>query len=584
MSTAPDGVKPEDLADEIMASARFITFMDNDDMWSYEKGVYVEAGEARVKAACEKAVRGTSSHFASEVLAHIKRRTYIQRQDVDLDWYLIAVENGIVDLRDGSFKEHSPDRILVNKLPVKYDEKAKCPAWIRFLASAQPDVDSRTRLMDHFAACLDRRPKKRRALLCIGERDTGKSTFLNVMETFLGQNNVSNVPLQQLCGEDKFAAAQLYGKVANIYADLSTIPLKQLGQFKALTGGDWLSAQAKHKDMFKFRSHVKLLFSANKPPDVKDITDDAFFSRWDPIYWKQQWKPSEQDKNLEAKLTRPEELSGILNILIGYAQRQIRTGRFHFESSPVEVRDLWLSEAEPARNFLKEAATAKMDSLLKRADLFAQWNEWRKPREISHVSETRFNDLVSQMFSAKKVSRKIGGKSTECWLGLGWAGRYRELETRTADGQGLLATAVPESSGGGPATFNDNLWSQGKLYTNEVVTKTAGTADPILEEQVWFGFRKIFGFAPRGSNGGNGHATKSLEEEVVPSPPVKAAEPPQLAKPKSVIPEIVCSVEECGIKLGQSGPGSELSVYKIGKQRFCKKHYEEKKENKGGEQ
>jgi hypothetical protein len=53
---------------------------------------------------------------------------------------------------------------------------------------------------------------------------------------------------------------------------------------------------------------------------------------------------------------------------------------------------------------------------------------------------------------------------------------------------------------------------------------------------------------------------------------------------KAEVQEIVCSVEGCGVRLGASGPGSELSIYKVGKKRFCKKHFEEAKARREGKE
>ena len=491
MSAEGSGVKPEELADDIMSQAKFITFVDNEEVWSYHEGVYMKNGEARIKKAIEAAVKESTVHFTNEVVGHIKRRTYTERLGVDLEWYLLTVQNGVVDLRDGSFHEHSPDRILINKLPVKYDPSAKCPKFFAFLGRSQPDPDARIRLLDHFASCLDKRSKKRRALLSVGERDTGKSTFLYVVESLLGKENVSNVPLQQLCGEDRFAMAQLYGKLANIYADLGIIPLKYLGQFKALTGGDWISAQAKHKDMFDFLPHVKLLFSCNKPPDIKDITDEAFFSRWDVIYWKERVHSQEKDENLKEKLTSPEELSGVLNVLIGVFGKQIWRGSFTFESSPTEVRDFWLSEAEPARVFLREVVSARLEGTVRREALFRKWEEWRLERDLVRVSQVKFNRLVEQLFKAASVSRKVAGKTTELWSGLGWMTPEDERQAMLLDSIGNTGNIGSNSSVGGTGASSGNLWYQGKHIGGVIGGKSGGIADPD-NKAVFSGFRRLF--------------------------------------------------------------------------------------------
>ncbi len=72
----------------------------------------------------------------------------------------------------------------------------------------------------------------------------------------------------------------------------------------------------------------------------------------------------------------------------------------------------------------------------------------------------------------------------------------------------------------------------------------------------------------KGANDGQSGASGGSGTEVLTSPGE--------GKPTASIKKIVCSVEGCGIELGSSGPGKELSVYKIGKGRYCKAHYLEK--------
>jgi putative DNA primase/helicase len=69
-----------------------------------------------------------------------------------------------------------------------------------------------------------------------GPGDTGKSTLLALFEELLGTRNVSNATLQSIA-HDRFAGADLYGKLANISADLDAKAIQSTGVFKILTGG-----------------------------------------------------------------------------------------------------------------------------------------------------------------------------------------------------------------------------------------------------------------------------------------------------------------------------------------------------------
>ncbi len=58
-----------------------------------------------------------------------------------------------------------------------------------------------------------------KSILLIGDGANGKSVYLWAVSAFLGRENIASLSLQRLEG-DKFAAARLVGKLANICADL----------------------------------------------------------------------------------------------------------------------------------------------------------------------------------------------------------------------------------------------------------------------------------------------------------------------------------------------------------------------------
>ncbi len=68
-------------------------------------------------------------------------------------------------------------------------------------------------------------------------------------------------------------------ELANIFADLPKQPLKYTGVFKMLTGEDEICADRELRDPIYSKNYTKLIFSANKLPEVIDQTY-AFWRRW----------------------------------------------------------------------------------------------------------------------------------------------------------------------------------------------------------------------------------------------------------------------------------------------------------------
>lgn len=109
-------------------------------------------------------------------------------------------------------------------------------------------------------------------------KKNGKSKFLNYCRELLGDANVSYVELKEF-EENRFKAAQLKDKIANIYADISFKRLASTHMIKNLVAGDEISAEEKGERAFPLRSYAKLMFSANDLPASSDTTD-GFFRRF----------------------------------------------------------------------------------------------------------------------------------------------------------------------------------------------------------------------------------------------------------------------------------------------------------------
>ena len=82
--------------------------------------------------------------------------------------------------------------------------------------------------------CLIRDNRLQKDLMCVGDEDNGKSVMLKIISQFLGRENISSKTLHSLVN-DRFATADLHGKLANIFADLSAKRLPDIEAFKVLS-------------------------------------------------------------------------------------------------------------------------------------------------------------------------------------------------------------------------------------------------------------------------------------------------------------------------------------------------------------
>ncbi len=101
-----------------------------------------------------------------------------------------------------------------------------------------------------------------------GNGSNGKSILLKVIIALHGLENICSTSLHRLC-DDRFALAELYGKLINIFPDLSDKGIENDENFKGLSSGDLLTAQKKFAQPFQFMNYARQIYSVNDIPPVQ---------------------------------------------------------------------------------------------------------------------------------------------------------------------------------------------------------------------------------------------------------------------------------------------------------------------------
>lgn len=217
-----------------------------------------------------------------------------ERESADARY--IAFRNGVYDMTTETLLPFSPDLVITNRIPWNYNEHAYSEAVDRTLNKiACNDEKIRHLLEECIGYCMYRRNELSKFFILTGEKNNGKSTFLEMVKTLLGQENVSALDMEDM--NERFAIASMFGKLANVGDDISDEFLHGRGvsMLKKVVSGNMVKAEFKGQDAFFFNPYVKLLFSANDIPRTKDKTGavlrrmviipfNARFTKEDPDY------------------------------------------------------------------------------------------------------------------------------------------------------------------------------------------------------------------------------------------------------------------------------------------------------------
>jgi P4 family phage/plasmid primase-like protien len=315
------------LADSIMKEHVFVAMGDNDNIYYYEKGIFVDGGIIIIKKLIQLLHPNITTHDVNEILNQIRRSTYVSRSDFDKNIDVINTETCALNIHTLEVKPHSPDYLSLVKIPVTYNPEAKCPLTLAFFDEVlSPEYIPVIRQM--FGYCLYKTWKYQKSFMLFGRAGSnGKGVIISLVEALLGNSNCSHRSLQDL-DTNRFAIADLYGKYANTFGDLKSTKLSETGNFKVMAAGDAVTGEHKFGQPFTFRNQSKMIFSANLIPESEDKTD-AFYRRWVIIPFDKRWIDGNEDAELTGKLTTPEELSGLLNWALVGLKELIKNGGFH---------------------------------------------------------------------------------------------------------------------------------------------------------------------------------------------------------------------------------------------------------------
>ena len=291
------------------------------DLYIYEGGVYRRGAADTIRQdiasiiAEWNRVKEWKKSLGEEVEEYI-RVTGAPRLDPIPPMDCINVLNGLLDINTGELRPHTPDFLSPVQIKIHYDPDATCPAWERYLDSTF-DKDIHPLIWQVIGWLFTPDTSAQKAVLLVGAGGNGKSVFLDALVAMLGRENVSGKSLHQL-EEDRFACADLYGRLANICADLPNTELKSSSMFKAIVTGDLIDAQRKNQHPFTFQPFARLVLSANAFPRSRD-SSEGFFRRWLVIPFEKSFHDSDERRNkraLDAELQSPGELSGVLNMAL----------------------------------------------------------------------------------------------------------------------------------------------------------------------------------------------------------------------------------------------------------------------------
>ena len=228
---------------------------------------------------------------------------------------VVALANGLFDLRSKKLRPFSPEVVLTSKASVAFRADATtCPVidgwsvdeWIRELANNDSDVED---LFWQIIAALFRpdHPFNKAALLYSPTGSNGKGTFVELLRNLVGSERVATLSMSEF-GET-FLPETLRSAFC-VLSDENEVGdyMKKAGAFKAWVSHDWIRLNVKYGQMTNAKGRGLCVFCANELPASKDKSE-SLYRRFVPIPFLKRYVGA--DENVAIKndyVKRPEVL------------------------------------------------------------------------------------------------------------------------------------------------------------------------------------------------------------------------------------------------------------------------------------
>jgi len=388
---------------------------------AHNEGIDVSMGQAPKVSIGKNLINNIRLCLAARVLRP-ESRTFNQWDNIEQDASItLSMINGLLVLRQNGQAElipHTPDYFTFVRLPYDYDLAAECPKWHAFLRDVMLKRADYILLLQQWLGYL-LRPDLRlqKFLLCVGEGANGKTVFNEVIQSLVGSENCSQVPIARF--DNPFALIGTLGKMLNVTTEGVGL-IEELAEttLKSFTSGDRMTFERKFKEAVSDTPTAKVMIATNDLPRFNDKSQ-AIWRRILLIPFDKTIAEDKQIETLAEELKR--ELPGILNWVLEGLRNLNAAGRFTVPENNKSMLEQYRQDANPARAFLLESyTTADNGECIGCEILYRAYAEWCKGRNYHPLADRTFGKEVRRVFPNIERVRPGSGNSRD-WMYAGIA-------------------------------------------------------------------------------------------------------------------------------------------------------------------
>lgn len=297
------------LIGESRATAELVTYEDA----GLDEGLYVPA-EDLIRRLARQYHYTISPKDLNAVVECVRDSVSLLEESEDSD--VVALANGLFNLRSKELRPFSPKVVLTSKASVAFNENASAyvmddgwnvDTWIReTLANNDPEVEH---LIWQVIAALFRpnHPFNKAVLLYATSGSNGKGTFLELLRHLVGPERVATLSMSEF--GDRYLPEKLRSAFA-VLSDENEVGdfVRRAGALKSWVTHDWVKLDVKYGQMTNTKGRGLCVFCVNELPASKDKSE-SFYRRFVAIPFLKRYLGADENTAIKNDyVKRPEVL------------------------------------------------------------------------------------------------------------------------------------------------------------------------------------------------------------------------------------------------------------------------------------
>lgn len=350
-------------------------------LWSENKFKWIEVDEIDILLMLQSSIGGidvTSPKERATLINELKQEGRKNFAKIKISGELwVQYHDTIIDIKTGKRFKATPEYFVCNPISWKLGKSKETPTidrlfreWV--IHEGIQDESFVKTLYQIICYCLLPSAPLQRIIGLVGHGANGKSTYLSLIEKFLGCDNCCSTELDILM-ISRFESSRLYKKLVVFIGEVDKGLFKKTSILKRLSGEDMMRIEKKGKDGFNARLYSKPLLATNKLPESTD-TSIGFFRRWLIVDFLNTF---EKQSNILNSIPN-EEFENLALKSIDILQELLSNGGFINEGNFEERQRRYLERANPLDSFISDKCLFDDNEKILFIEFFEIYENWLK--------------------------------------------------------------------------------------------------------------------------------------------------------------------------------------------------------------